>query len=73
MYPPAPGPNHSGAWRYRRCPRCGLVAPASRFKILARGPAWTADGRKMRWCPACGEVRPTAAFTIVREERGSGR
>jgi hypothetical protein len=56
------------SWRYRRCPRCGQVFPASEFAIVDLGPNWHREGPgARRQCAGCGAVGPTRAFPVVRD------
>jgi uncharacterized Zn finger protein len=59
----------SPARRYRSCPACNAVRPASEFKLAGRQPIFGPDPRVR--CPACGHV---AARTYRRcQECGAVR
>jgi hypothetical protein len=58
------------AWRWRQCPRCGIVGASSAYAVVGgyqRG--WTEDGSVRRRCPVCSFEGPTGAFQVVREAR----
>jgi hypothetical protein len=53
--------------KWRRCPECGVVCPASDFRRAAGGPDLGPSfgrGRRTR-CPACGHVGPLPSFVVV--------
>lgn len=55
------------SWRYRRCPACRLVMPASRLETLDLGARWGFQQPARRRCPSCGHTGTTSQFTVVRE------
>lgn len=56
--------------RYRRCPSCETVRPASEFQ-RGSGPVNASDQRRPRTCPECGHVGPLMTFAIIeRPESG---
>ena len=58
------------AWRWRRCPRCGAVEPASAFEVVGSfRPGWEEQGTVDRRCPACRTVARSFEFPVVRERR----
>jgi hypothetical protein len=50
--------------RYRQCPECQAVRPASEFK-RATGPTSAPGQLQRRACPACGHVAPLMDFQVV--------
>ena len=54
--------------RYRRCPGCSVVRPASDFKRVTGKPDY-GPGRPTR-CPACGHVGPRWSFVEVEPPEG---
>ncbi len=60
------------SWRFRRCPACYAVRPASEFKVTEFGPPWNPDGRMMRRCADCGHEDLTRCFVVVRERHAAG-
>lgn len=60
------------AWRFRRCPGCGVVQAASKFEVTgSHRPGFTSIPRGRR-CPGCGYEAPTHRFVVVREKRAAG-
>jgi hypothetical protein len=58
----------SRSWRWRKCLRCGEVAPAGDFEVVGSyGQGWGSGGADRR-CPGCGLVDQTDAFIVVREK-----
>lgn len=57
------------AWRFRRCPFCGVRRPAGEFLSLDFGANWQTKGRARRRCPACGYIGVTADFRVQEQPR----
>jgi hypothetical protein len=54
--------------RYRRCPRCAEVRPASVFRRAGGptgGPTFASSQAQWRECPACGFADALVSFTRV--------
>ncbi len=60
------------AWRFRRCPSCFAIRPASEFKVTELEAPWNPDGRMMRRCPGCGHEDLTRFFVVIRERHAPG-
>lgn len=54
------------SWRFRRCPKCRTVRPASEFAYVGTyRPGWHNEPAQ-RSCP-CGYQGQTSDFAVVRE------
>ena len=54
--------------KYRRCPHCGEMLPASDLKrAVGSKPAW---GRQKVSCPSCGHVAMQVEFAEVEPPEG---
>lgn len=59
--------SHNRTWRWRRCPHCMDVNPASAYAYVGDyRPGWSGTPAK-RQCPACGFTAYTNDFQVVRE------
>jgi len=56
-----------GAWRWRKCPACGVVLPAGQLIQVQYGSHWV-RGYSLRQCPQCGRRGRTSEFQVVREK-----
>ena len=57
----------SKSWRWRRCPSCCKVEPASAYTVVETfSEPWLA-GSMLRACPNCGRTGETESFPVVRE------
>lgn len=52
-------------WRYRQCPSCDVVLPASEFETLTYGSNWNTTGVAIRQCPTCFHQGETQDFQTV--------
>jgi hypothetical protein len=58
--------------RYRRCPKCQVVRPASEFRRAGGAASAPVFAQQRRQCPECGHVGPLMAFPITeRPPEGS--
>jgi hypothetical protein len=56
----------SPAWRWRKCPTCGVVERASDFLAVQPLQGW-GTGFLVRECSRCGWLGRTWQFTVARE------
>ncbi len=53
-------------WRFRECPHCGTVSPASRFDYVGTYRSGWHGVPADRRCPACTYTAPTPQFRTVQ-------
>jgi hypothetical protein len=67
-------PSRPRRLRYRRCPACQVVRPASAFRRAGGstvGGTFAASAALRRRCPACGHSGPLRDFSIVERPEGT--
>jgi hypothetical protein len=57
--------------RYRRCPQCQVVRPASQFR-RATGPTSVPGQLQRRRCPQCDHVGPLMSFPVAERPAEPG-
>ena len=57
----------SRSWRWRRCPSCGKVEPASAYTVAETFSEPWLSGSMLRACTNCGRTGETKSIPVVRE------